>query len=64
MGSYEKYTIVKWRFHGDFHDFMVTQWDFMGSNGLYPLVNVYTTMENHHFSFINTHHGPFSMAKC
>ena len=28
-----------------YRDFIVTQWDLMGSHGIYPLVNVYIAME-------------------
>jgi hypothetical protein len=29
--------------------FMVAKWDLMGFNGIYPLVNIQKTMDNHNF---------------
>ena len=34
-------SVVQWEFHGDFVcDLMVTQWDLLGSTGIYPPGNV------------------------
>jgi hypothetical protein len=38
-----------WEFMGIYGGLMGIYGGLMGSNGFYPLVNVYITMENHHF---------------
>ena len=54
--------MVEWNFMG----FMVVEWDLSWDfDGIYPLVNVYTTMENHHAingKTLSISTGPFSIA--
>ena len=45
------FRVIYWEFYSDLLEFIVIQWDLAG---IYPLVNIQKTMENHHFSWENS----------
>ena len=45
------YNEFRWEKPQENGGLMVAEWNFMGFTWIYPLVNVYMAMENHHLSW-------------